>query len=461
MTRDAGRDCEMSELWARTHVGGEGVVIVSEMPNGRTSLLQRLARKFKLSGRKTLLIDLLRLPINASAGEIWSKIHRRTGINFVEDTLVPLHDQAPVLLMDDFHLLLERPGLIGPEFLGNLRASVQGGALLFVAASRLDLLTLDQRLSGDHFGSPYLNNLREYRLGPLCRRDADNVLVDIGADLSPADHACVLVCTDAQPKLLRLLTAELLKAKQRDPGAAPRERWLAALRAARPEFGRVLGSLWGLLPAGERRCLVRLALAARAGLELSELECVDAVSSEGTSSEGMTTMERIRQLLRCLQRFQRDVLRQALVETLPPTVLMSLPPESSPDLNFYLEVADFLRRTFEVSRVLRALIRLDPTSSSELQRVLSLWEAPPSGSPTPAELALERLFERQLVQPAPSAPGWQIRPRLLQWWILDQARDAHWLAAIAPCEGERVVASRRALFEKGCHPLVLEVLPCA
>ena len=79
----------MSELWARTHVGGEGVVIVSEMPNGRTSLLQRLARKFKLSGRKTLLIDLLRLPINASASEIWSKIHRRTGINFVEDTLVP------------------------------------------------------------------------------------------------------------------------------------------------------------------------------------------------------------------------------------------------------------------------------------------------------------------------------------------------------------------------------------
>lgn len=451
----------MSELWARTHVGGEGVVIVSEMPNGRTSLLQRLARKFKLFGRKTLLIDLLRLPINASASEIWAKIHRRTGINFVEDTLVPLHDHAPVLLMDDFHLLLERPGLVGPEFLGNLRASVQSGSLLFVAASRLDLLTLDQRLSGDHFGSPYLNNLREYRLGPLCRRDANNLLVEISTDLSPADHACVLACTDAQPKLLRLLTAELLQANQRDPSAAPRERWLAALRAARPEFGRVLGSLWGLLPADERRCLLLLALAMRAGLELAELERTAPTPDFATSSESMTSMERIRQLHQCLQRFQRDVLRQALAETLPPAVLMSLPPENAPDLSFYLEVADFLRRTFEVSRVLRALVRLDPSASSEIQRVLSLWEAPPDVSSTPAELALERLFERQLVQPASSAPGWQIRPRLLEWWILDQARDAHWLAAVAPCDGERISASRRELFEKGCHPLVLGVLPCA
>lgn len=461
MRADSGRASELSELWGRTHVSGESVVIVSEMPNGRTSLLQRLARKFKLSGRKTVLLDLLRLPIDACASDVWAKIHRHTGINYVEDSLVPPSDQAPVLLMDDFHLLLERPGLLGPEFLGNLRASVQSGALLFVAASCLDLLSLDQRLSGDHFGSPYLNNLREYRLGPLCRRDADNILLELGPDLSAADHACVFACTDAQPKLFSLLTAELLKAGQRDPSAPPRERWLTSLRAARPEFGRVLVSLWGLLPPDERRCLVLLALATRAGLELAELERTAPAPDEDSSSEGVTSIERIRRLHQCLQRFQRDVLRQALAETLPPAVLMSLPPDNAPDLTFYLEVAEFLRRTFEVSRVLHALVRLDPTANPEIQRVLSLWEAPPDISPTPAELALERLFERQLVQPASSAPGWQIRPRLLEWWILDQARDTHWLAAAAPGEGERIFASRRALFEKGCHPVVLGVLPCA
>lgn len=453
-TEYVGREQDGAELWLRTHGVGESVVIVSEQPNGRTSLLRWLEHRFKEHGRRTLFLDAIKFPLDLTADALWAQLRTHTGFDVSHEFgPSPRAEPAPVLLIDDFHLLAERPGLVGPEFLGNLRAHTQTCALLLVASSRLDLPSLDRKLSGSAFGSPYLNNVREFRLGPLCRRDAD-ALFDRASALGPADREFILVCTGAQPKLLHILASELLSAHLRDsPSDAPARR-LAALQRCRSGFEHILGALWGLLPADERRCLTLLALAERASVALPAPTVEIAVGQEH-----VTPVERFRRLEQCLQRLPRALVRRALAATLPAPVVMSLPPDAAPDLVFFLEVAELLRRSFTVTPVLAALVDLAPAAVAlELRRVITEWESPPAGSPSSIDNALDALLERQLVQPVARPPGWEIRPKVVLWWILDHARNAAWLREAARGEGEALVARFPGRFKDGAHPSILEVV---
>lgn len=452
-----GREHELARIWSLVHGNGESVMIVSDMPNGRTSLLRYLQHRFAAAGRATYLIDALKLDPEVTSTALLQRIQDYTRVDASRSVGQRREPNPPIVLVDDVHLLLGCKNIIRSTFFGALRLHAQTGGIGFIGTSQRSLLALSQVLGGAAGPSPVFDATLEVRLDVLNSRDADTLLAQAGEQFSAADRAFVLACSGAQPKLLNLLGSALFTVGRvhRDmPGPARRRQ---ALHMSRPDITTVLHGIWQDLPLDERWCLVNISAGVRVG------EVVPAADpNEPQVLEASLEGARLGALVRLFHRLDRATLVHTIREQLGPIAAAGLPSATVPDSTMFSETAEFLRRSGQVQPILHALASAAGVPQDELLRVMQLWD---SYAPTGAvsQSALDRLVERGLVQPSVTRPCWQIRPGLLHWWLLEQLRDRRALEALMRSEGlepvdcrpvHRFVEQHHDLFRPGAMPLV-------
>lgn len=82
-----------------------------------------------------------------------------------------------VLVIDRFHVVLDRPSLLTRAFLNGLRSSGSTSrGLAVVAGTRLSLGRLDSLSKDIHGGSPFTNTMSPFRLGALRASDVDTLV---------------------------------------------------------------------------------------------------------------------------------------------------------------------------------------------------------------------------------------------------------------------------------------------
>lgn len=471
-----GRDDERDIVHQRVELA-ESAVIVSELPNGRTSLLRRLEHELRAAGRRTHREDLELLPDGARPADLWARLERSTGLALAAGALPdePVQGPPPVLLLDDLHAILERPHLLSNEFLGTLRALTISRALAVVATSSVDLDVLWRRIlergrTGGPccvFGSPYFNGMRSIVLGPLDERDADAMLVAV-ADLDPDDRALILRCSGAQPRLLQSLASLLYYFVRRrpDPHHVHRDR---ALRACRDELGPVFELAWRRLSARERWGLAVVCAADVAGLDIP-----GGLDTRAVESASVPALAQWSDVLRHFEsHVSRAELQHALQDRFGRRVIQQLPPDAAPDAAFFAAATDLLVRH---GRVEELLTNLRPLAGPPPRA--SHWPGGRTASDSDLGLfsTIQRLEARGLLTAIEEPPGWELRPKLLEWWIVDHlcalpvsATTHGWLQSFINDElGEVSLIEGRILrkfvqdhwdeFRRGPAPLIAQVL---
>lgn len=437
-----GREAEVARIWSLVHGTGESVMIVSEMPNGRTSLLRYLEAKFIAAGRRTYFIDTLKLSPNITPEELMQRIHDRTGVDPTKSYGRKGARNAPIVLVDDVHILIGLKNIVHSAFFGALRLHAQIGCLGFIGTSEKSLLVMSQWLSGSTSASPVFNATLEVRLEVLGSHDTDCLLALAGEQFSAADRAFVTRLSGAQPKLLNLLGSALFTVGRLHPDLPAPARRRQALHVSRPDIGTVLHAIWQPLPPDERWCLVNISAGMR---------CGEAVPARDPQDSQVLTPSlegaRLGALVRFFHRLDRTTLIDVIREQLGPSAAAGLPGPSVSDSTMFSESAEFLRRCGHVRPILHAFARRDDVPQDELLRVMQLWEA---YTPMTAvsESALDRLVDRGLVRPSLTPPCWEIRPSLLHWWLLDHLRDRRALESIVNAHSDEPdVVDCRAVHE--------------
>lgn len=472
--RFSGRDDERDIV--RQHVElAESAVIVSELPNGRTSLLRRLEHELRAAGRRTHREDLEALPDGVQPADLWARLAADTGLVIGAGALPdePAHGPPPVLLLDDLHAILERPRLLSNEFLGTLRALTISRALAVIATSSVDLDVLWRRVLERGrvggpccvLGSPYFNGMRSLVLGPLDEREADAMLRAV-ADLDPDDRALVLRCSGAQPRLLQSLASLLLYFVRRRP--EPRHVHRArAVRACRDELGAVFELSWRRLSARERWGLAVVCAADVAGRDIP-----GGLDTRAVESASVPAFAQWGDVMRHFEaHVSRAELQHALQDRFGRRVIQQLPPDTAPDAAFFTAATDLLVRHGRVEELLGSLAPLPGPRASHRAGGRTAGDSDLGLFST-----IQRLEARGLLTAIEEPPGWELRPKLLEWWLVDHlcalpvsATTQGWLSGFINDElGEVSLIEGRILrkfvqdhwdeFRRGPAPLIAQVL---
>ncbi|MFZ6182216.1 hypothetical protein [Nannocystis pusilla] len=413
-----GRDAELADAWSCIENVGDSLVIVSELPNGRTSLLRRIEAMLRERGRRVAFMDALRLPQDITPAALWHKLEGRLDLDLSRSYSDGLARPAPVFLLDDFHELLGRQQMRTPEFLGMLRSLASMRVLKFVSTSAADLVTLGRQL-GEAWGSPFLNTYREQRLGPLGSRDVEYVLALAGDQLSDCDRAFIARCAGGQPKLLNLLASGHLRVNRAAlPGTPAIVRHQQTLHLLRNELGHLFRGFWARLASDERWCLLQVCAGHACRSTVPGSELLDRPGDPALAFDH----QRAAAVSRCFQSLPRVVLKRAVAEVLGEDAVPQLPSDMQTDAVFAVETESFLRRRLCVAAVLASLRRQGAVGDDELRALQGPGDSLAPPSTAAMESALERLADSGLLLPSVSPPGWEIRPCALTGWLRDHLR---------------------------------------
>jgi hypothetical protein len=118
-----------------------------------------------------------------------------------------------VLLLDEFDVVLERPGLSNGVFLGSLRAlATNYNSLAVVVSARKSLLQLSAATAEYTSGSPFFNSFNEICLEPFSVDSCHDLLNWAGGRFTESDHQYLIDLTGGYPHLLQVAAYELWEA---------------------------------------------------------------------------------------------------------------------------------------------------------------------------------------------------------------------------------------------------------
>jgi hypothetical protein len=462
------RTSELAILEDRSVHTGESTAIVSELPSGRTTLLRALQQRLQARDCRVAFIDVQTLDSSTTADRFWSSVLGQFGgarggnLSFRGiERLLAEPGKRHILLIRDLQALVHLPDFRRGDPWGKLRSLTQTPRFTLVATSRIDLVALTTATQEWMYGSPFFNGMRELVLGPFTRSDALAYLGHHRPYLTPEDHEWILRCTGGHPKMLRFLGDALeqsLAAGNRGSGAR-----LQAIAGCRQQLRVVLQNAWLFLPWQERWILLRTALAQRSAVAFSRPGAPLREIQDEPLAPGA--------LIRLLESFDRDSLRRLLLHVLPARDLAALPGDSVSDLAYSTAAALLLDRLGAVPSFLRKRLELEHPGHGG-RGDAHVWGAPfTSGAPwQPTVETCDRLIPRGILAETRAAPGLEITPPLLYWWILDQLHAIaagtdlrQWLAQhglaghVSSGEAEALVATAQrmeGLLGRGAAPLM-------
>ncbi len=463
------RKSELAILEDRSTNTGESTAIVSEFPSGRTTLLRELQRRLETKGCRVAFIDVQTLDSSTTAEKFWSAVlgqfggARGGGLSFrgIEKRLAE-PGQRHVLLIRDFQGLLHLPDFHRGDPWGKLRALTQTPRFVLVATSRIDLVALTTATQDWMYGSPFFNGMREMVLGPFTRVDALLYLAHHRPRFSASDYEWIVHCTGGHPKMLRLL-GDALEQSLGAGNQGSRAR-MNAIAVCRQELRVVLQAAWLFFPWQERWILLRTAIAQRSASGYSRLASPPQFAQDESPGPGA--------VLRLVETLDRESLRRLLLHVLPARELSALPGEATSDLAFSTAATLLLQRLGMVPLFLKRLELEYPRLARDGDMSPYPRDTPfMNGAPwQPTMEACDRLVPRGLLAETGCTPGWEIKPPLFYWWILDQLQALaagadlrQWLAHhqlsghISSGEAEALGALmhlQEPLLRRGAAPLV-------
>jgi hypothetical protein len=168
-----------------------------------------------------------------------------------------------ILLLDEFDVLLNFPGLCSSGFLGSLRSLASiNPALSLVIASRQSisqLNSLTQQLNST--GSPFFNIFEECVLSPFTEEEAELLLSRANGRFSPADKAFIIHAAGTQPYLLQVIAAELWSLYEDGDVTDPDERRNLAAQVLQDTAAATLKNSWSAWSPQTRMAITVVALA--------------------------------------------------------------------------------------------------------------------------------------------------------------------------------------------------------
>lgn len=397
-------------LESRT-VRGEHIAIVSELPNGRTTLLQELRQRLDAHDCKVAFVDALTLGPDPTPEQLWGEALAQFGAtragrsNFdaLRRRIAPR--KRHILLLRDLQGLVHLPHFRNSDPWGKLRALVLTPGFSLVVTSRIDLVALNAVVQDYNLGSPFFNHLREIVLGPFSPDESRRYLAHHRPGLDPADHEWILRCTGGHPKMLAWLGDALEQSHA--AGHKDHRARLHALIRCRQDLRHVFQTAWPFFPWQERWLMLRTAIAQRCGAA-PRRPPPPPVAGRVPSHD---------RLVAILADLGRDLTELLLRGVLPRMHLHSLPGPKASNLDYFMGVADLLLHHGAVPDFLEKVRRARPRDA------LSDWTPPLAGAPWHFTTeACERLVPRGVLASTAEAPGWRVIPPLFYWWLLDQVQ---------------------------------------
>ena len=168
-----------------------------------------------------------------------------------------------VLVVDEFETLVGHPGFNDLQFFKTLRTLSNDDGLMMIAASRLRMSELHDRIREKLDGSPVFNQQSEVCLSPLSPQEIDHLLDQslAGTNVSFDDTRRHLLIRLAgrHPYLVQVAASALFDARQEL--AEPEEETEIATSLFRDRSNGFFADLWRYLEPGAQIALVILALA--------------------------------------------------------------------------------------------------------------------------------------------------------------------------------------------------------
>ena len=414
-----GRAKELDRLDGFIATGGSAV-IWSELPNGRSSLLHTLRRRLAAASRCVIFLDADGLANDLTPDDFWSHIYR--GLGLVRQPGAPQDDlliaestmRRPVLLVDRVDRMLHIGSLARPDVWGALRSLTQHGGMSCIGTSMVDIDELNRRSSGYNHGSPVFNGMRPLPLGPLDHVSVQAVLRRAAPRFTREDCVFSARVSGGYPRLLQLLGTCLWEACS-DPGRRKRSVMRGeALRQCIRESRSMFEEAWPLFTGPERWFLLRTAVGQRCQIELeSPLEHGVQISA-GPRALG--------ELRRLLERIPRVEMCDLLSETAGHNARRHLPPvDRATDIEFYDAAVDYVERYGVTDLIFDRLWQWLPNHHADILAIAPAWGwIPPTRLDARESVDAEALHDRGLLVRTMAAPGWQVQPPLLYWWLLDR-----------------------------------------
>lgn len=207
---------------------GSSVLITGEPRMGKTSLLLHIQDHLAASVAETpvwvryldahtlygwsvpqfwqaALEPVQKLP---SVRQAYLKAERERFGTFVLESLFHRLQQAGqrlILLIDEFDVVLDEPGLNQTEFYGGLRSlATRYSSLSLVIAARQSLDTLNQRTQEySRSGSPYFNFMKEITIGPFTNAEIDTLFAAANVPFTRQEREYLAGLSGGHPYLLQ------------------------------------------------------------------------------------------------------------------------------------------------------------------------------------------------------------------------------------------------------------------
>lgn len=286
---------------------GQSCAIVGERRIGKSSLLAYLGHPeiqkiYGLVPAKTLapVVDFLGLH-SATPEELWRELlealettasdeetRNTLAKTLVSDeisftsfrrTLKSLRRRGirVALLCDEFELAVQNPKL-DQGFFGALRSLAGHAGVVFVTATRLNLLELEQYKSDELrqkvLGSPFFNIFAEFRLGPFEKHEAAELLAcaleQTSMRFDRNDVSWLIRMAGYQPYFLQLAAYHLYDYYERQKRSSgqnltPVDDYKEPTNVLRDEAAKIFRNQWQHSDEDQRRALAALAVMAQGG----------------------------------------------------------------------------------------------------------------------------------------------------------------------------------------------------
>ena len=250
---------------------GSSVLITAEPRAGKTSLLYRI-QEASLYGDAAVHLHFSELDAQAITGwdvprfwkhtlqpitdlspEVTTAYRAALAENFgtfvVERVLLRLEEAGErlVLLLDEFDVILEEPGLHKAEFYGGLRAlATRFSSLALVLVSRLPLEELNRRTQEfSRSASPYFNFLEEISLGAFPLKETAMLLAQAAPRFDADDRIFLEQVSGGHPYFLQTCASYLWDAHDEGRANAAEKRQQAG-EACFHQAIPVLKDIWRL-----------------------------------------------------------------------------------------------------------------------------------------------------------------------------------------------------------------------
>lgn len=217
-----GRDYQMERL--RTLLqNGSNAQIIGPRGLGKSALLRAVAQNAP-TWDPAFFVGLVDLsdPVCESVGDFWEAVRSAwggVGVLPKAAGLVPAVEELrrrgrrPVLCLDDFEALTERPRTFTSDFFLDLRSLSTAGAALIVTAGR----PLSDLLPSNQPTSPFFSIFQIIRLDPLSPEDASDLLTlqsPGDAPLTLEEKTAVVNFAGGYPLALQVARSHVLVARK-------------------------------------------------------------------------------------------------------------------------------------------------------------------------------------------------------------------------------------------------------